>query len=119
MFNDPVSVTLQTFSGCITVHCKLYDQNESFLLVQTMSLWVWILLSIRTGTWDSWISVVTGLWAGNLGFNSQQGVWDFSFSHSVHASSGAYPASYFMGTGDSFQEVKWLGCDIDHYLHLA
>jgi hypothetical protein len=34
---------------------------------------------------------------------------DFSLLHSVQTGSGAHPASYLMGTGDSFPEVKQLG----------
>jgi hypothetical protein len=38
LFNDPVSVTSQTSSGCIPLHYRYYNQNESFSLVQIVSL---------------------------------------------------------------------------------
>jgi hypothetical protein len=41
---------------------------------------------------------------------------NFSLHHRVHNGSGAHPASYPMGTGDSFSGggVKWQGCEADH-----
>jgi hypothetical protein len=54
-------------------------------------------------SWDSSVSIVTRLWTGWIWFNSH-----------IQSSSGAHPASYTMGTGESFPRVKWPGLEADH-----
>jgi hypothetical protein len=44
-----------------------------------------------------------------LGFNSLEGQNFFSFLQGVQTGSGAHSASYTMGTGGSYSEVKWPG----------
>jgi hypothetical protein len=39
---------------------------------------------------------------------------EFSFLHVVKIGSGVHPASYPMGTGGSFPEVKWEGREADN-----
>jgi hypothetical protein len=46
---------------------------------------------------------------GGLGIESW---WRVRFSAPIQTGSGAYPASYIMGTG-SFLGVKWLGRGVD------
>jgi hypothetical protein len=47
---------------------------------------------------------VTRLWAGQLGFNSQQGQGFFSLCHCVQTSCRACQASYGVGTGGGFPD---------------
>jgi hypothetical protein len=42
------------------------------------------------------------------------GSGNFSFRHRIQTDSGAHPASYPVGTGCSFPEVKRPGCEVDH-----
>jgi hypothetical protein len=50
-------------------------------------------------SWGNLVSIVTRLWAGQPGFDSQKGGRDFS-SLSLHPTgSGAHTASYPVGTG--------------------
>jgi hypothetical protein len=42
------------------------------------------------------------------------GAGNFSLHHRVQNGSGAYPASYPMGTSGSFLQVKWPGREADH-----
>jgi len=55
--------------------------------------------------WGSPVSVVTRLWNGWPGFDSQQGWWFFSFPLHYDWLWGP-PASYSMSTGDSFSWDK-------------
>jgi hypothetical protein len=57
------------------------------------------------------------VWARRPGFESRQ-EQDFSLLHNVKTGSGARPASYPMGTGDSSPRVKRLGRDTDHTSHI-
>jgi hypothetical protein len=41
-------------------------------------------------------------------------VWDLYLVCIVQFGPGAHPASYTMGTGGSFSEIKQSGCGIDH-----
>jgi hypothetical protein len=52
-----------------------------------------------------------GLWAG---VRSPAGSRDFSVLYNVQTSSGAYPASYTMGTGVVSMGVKRQGCKAHH-----
>jgi hypothetical protein len=49
-------------------------------------------------SWDSSVGLAMG-WMAWVRFSAVQ---DFSLPHSIQADSGAHPASYPMGTGDSF-----------------
>jgi len=40
--------------------------------------------------------------------------WKYSLHHRVHTGSGAYPASYSLGTRDTFLAVKRPGRESDH-----
>jgi hypothetical protein len=63
--------------------------GRSFLQVKT----IWKLIYV----WGSSMSIVTRLWAGQLGFNSQQGKEGILFfCHHVQTGSRAHPASYPM-----------------------
>jgi hypothetical protein len=52
------------------------------------------------------------LWAGQLGFDSQQG--QVISLHHIQTSSGAHPAFYPMGAGDDFLGGKVYRCEADH-----
>jgi hypothetical protein len=54
-----------------------------------------------------------GLWAGQLGFDSQE-VQDFALLYSIPAGSWVHPASYPMGTGGYLQGVQVPGREADH-----
>jgi len=59
-------------------------------------------------------SIVTGLQAGQLGFNSWQGQEFFLLCHHVQTNFRAHPASSPVGVQGSFPGVKQVGCDADH-----
>jgi hypothetical protein len=58
---------------------------------------------VEGGSQDSTVNIAA-CWMTGVRFPS--GARDFSVPHSVYIGSGAHPASYTMGTGDSFLEVK-------------
>jgi hypothetical protein len=59
---------------------------------------------------DSVVGITTGYWLDDGGseFESRYNQ-EFSLLHVVHTGSGAHPASYPMGTGDSFLGGKAAG----------
>jgi hypothetical protein len=64
---------------------------------------------------DSVVGIATGcgLDGRGVGVRVQVGQ-DFSPLHVIHTRSGAHPASYPMGSGGSFPEVKRPGREADH-----
>jgi hypothetical protein len=64
--------------------------------------------SVRS--WDSSVNIVTVLsWVQFL-----TGAGIFYIDHCVQTGFGAHPVSYQMGTGGSFQGVKWPVCEAHH-----
>jgi hypothetical protein len=55
---------------------------------------------------NSLVGVVSRLRAGRPGIDSRQSLTFFSPRHRVHTLSGAHPASYPVGIGDSFPRGK-------------
>jgi hypothetical protein len=49
-----------------------------------------------------------------IGVRFPEGAGNFSLRHRVQTGSGAHPAPYPMGTGDSFPGVKRPGREADH-----
>jgi hypothetical protein len=76
-----------------------------------------VIIAIVKLVWDSSVSIATRLRAGRSGrldFDSRGGGRNFSVHHPVKNGSGIHPASYPMGTGDSFPGVKRLGREANH-----
>jgi hypothetical protein len=63
--------------------------------------------------WDSIDGVVTRLWDEWCEVQIPARARDFFLLQNVQTSPGAYPASYLVGTGDSFLVVKWTMCEVD------
>jgi hypothetical protein len=55
---------------------------------------------------DSGITIMTRLRVERSSVRITVGARDFSLFHNVQTGCGAYPASYTVGTGDSFLDVK-------------
>jgi hypothetical protein len=66
-------------------------------------------------SWNKAVCIATG-----FGLDGREvvvrfpAVAKFSNINLVHTVSGAHPAYYAMGTGDSFPEVKWSGREADY-----
>jgi hypothetical protein len=69
----------------------------------------------RQKSQDSSASTVTGLWVGELGFNSRQSQEIFIYSTASRPALGAQPASSIQRVlGPLLLGVKWPGCEADH-----
>jgi hypothetical protein len=70
-------------------------------------------LFFRTGIMQLVWRLTTGWTAEGSGFQSRYGQ-EFSLLHVVQTGPGVHPASYPMGTGDSFPGAKWKEREVDH-----
>jgi hypothetical protein len=76
-------------------------QQRAYLLINTY-------VSINSESPDSSVGIALGYGLDDRGSRVQlpAGAGNFSLHHRVQNGSGAHPASYPMGTKDSFSEVK-------------